>query len=299
MEQSNQNTEQPIIVSAPKAKGCGHVPIIVLLTILALGGIGFGGFEFYQNLQNNRTVTTTNANNETKGPEQKSVGQDKITTSSTSFQVISPATEATGEKGEVRTYTGVANGILSIYSNSDYLHPYGHIVSEIKAENIDIESGKRIKNAVFLERMGSTVADVYRAMLTDITKNNNLDSILLNTHGDVSGESISVSNFKKKIDEYVKQLEDDDGLFYVFFKDSNVAVAYQQYEVLEALGMGTHMGAGLKSGYTEILLDESKEDDDEDDDSEKEWIDCMPPLSEAEAKKCEKAEKEGYPYIAY
>ena len=60
MEQSNQNTEQPVVASVVKAKGCGHIPIIILLSILALGGIGFGGFEFYQNLQNNKTTTVNN-----------------------------------------------------------------------------------------------------------------------------------------------------------------------------------------------------------------------------------------------
>ena len=29
------------------------------------------------------------------------------------------------------------------------------------------------------------------------------------------------------------------------------------------------------------------------------WIDCMPPLSETEAKICEDAEKAGYKYIAH
>lgn len=42
---------------------------------------------------------------------------------------------------------------------------------------------------------------------------------------------------------------------------------------------------------------EEKEDDNSNNNGQ--WIDCMPPLSTAEAERCEKAKEEGYPYIAY
>ena len=37
-------------------------------------------------------------------------------------------------------------------------------------------------------------------------------------------------------------------------KDSKATVSYEQYKILQKLGMSSHMGQGLVSGYVEIKL---------------------------------------------
>lgn len=63
----NSETINPnLINSAPtqaaeSPKKCKHMPIIVVLAVLAVAGIGFGGFELWQNMQKDNHVTVLEA----------------------------------------------------------------------------------------------------------------------------------------------------------------------------------------------------------------------------------------------
>lgn len=56
MEPENQPTNPNPQPMEKPVKKCKHIPIIIILAILAIGGLGFGGFEFWQNIQKDSTL---------------------------------------------------------------------------------------------------------------------------------------------------------------------------------------------------------------------------------------------------
>jgi len=56
-------------ITQSEAKKCKHMPIIIILAVLAIGGLGFGGFEFWQNIQKDDEAKNLQAKN-TKIEEQ-------------------------------------------------------------------------------------------------------------------------------------------------------------------------------------------------------------------------------------
>lgn len=72
MEPQNQPVNlnsQPTIESAKK---CKHMPIIIILAILAIGGLGFGGYGFWQSMQKDNEKSTIEA----KLAEEKNKNQE-------------------------------------------------------------------------------------------------------------------------------------------------------------------------------------------------------------------------------
>ena len=92
----NQISSTPTqIIESPKK--CKHLPIIIVLIILAVAGIGFGGFELWQNMQKNTEIDSyknqialkdeeisklnlqkTESDNPTISPEQQPSSNDYI-----------------------------------------------------------------------------------------------------------------------------------------------------------------------------------------------------------------------------
>lgn len=64
MEPQNQPIQnpQPIMESAKK---CNHLPAIIILTILTITGLAFGGFELWQNMQLNSNIQALQTENNT------------------------------------------------------------------------------------------------------------------------------------------------------------------------------------------------------------------------------------------
>lgn len=248
-ESSTQN-------SSVGSKKSNHVPIIVALAILAVCGFAFGGFELYQNINNGSQVCNTEC--EQNGNESIAENDDtmlkKMITGNASFAVPNPPYDEGTNDGTVKFEYGVYNGVLSTYSISYHLHPYGHIVSEVVSDNVDLNTGKKLDNTTTLGRFGLTIDEVYHQILSNLVETVSIDSFLLDVNGNIDAEKIAVNDFKNNIDKYIETLKNDQSLFYVFLKDSKVAVSYEQYKVLEKLGMSSHMGFGLVSGYAEVEL---------------------------------------------
>lgn len=238
------------------SKKCNHVSIIVALAILAVCGFAFGGFELYDNLQSKNQTgsseTEYSNNNESVSEENNRVST--VISGNASFAVPNPPYDEGTNDGTVKFEYGIYDDILFAYSINYHLHPYGHIVSEVISNNVDINTGEKLSNAKVLERVNITIEEVYRKILGNLADTVSADSFLLNTQGDINGETISIDDFKNNIGEYVEQLKDNQDDFYILLKDSKIAVSYVQSEILETLGMSSHMGVGLVSGYAEVEL---------------------------------------------
>ena len=63
MEPQNQPIDSNPQPTAEPAKKCKHTAMIVILAILAIGGIGFGGYEFWQNIQKDDEIKNLQAEN--------------------------------------------------------------------------------------------------------------------------------------------------------------------------------------------------------------------------------------------
>ena len=251
---NGQKMQQPVQV--PASAKCGHVPVIVLLTILLIGSCAFAVFELYRNTQvaNQACSSECKNNGDGSSAEKADAESGPMITGNASFAVPNPPFEDEDEKGAVRFEYGVFDDILSTYSIYYYKNPYAYVVSEVVSNNVDLNTGEKLNNTEVLTRLGITVEDVYRNILENLVDTITIDELLLNTNGATDGEKISVADFKNNISEYVETLKNDDSLFYVFFKDSEKVVAYEQYKVLEKLDMSSHMGIGLVSGYVEVKI---------------------------------------------
>lgn len=258
MNKDNQVTpESTTQVVRSEVKKCNHVPTIVILVILAVCGFAFGGFELYNNMQSkNQTGSSeTECSDNNKGVnEEDNHETNTVISENASFVVPNPPYDEGTNDGTVKFEYGIYDDILFAYSINYHLHPYGQIVSEVISNNVDINTGEKLSNAEVLERVNIATEEVYRKILGNLADTVSINSLLLNTHGDLSGEAISIDDFKNNISEYVEQLKDKQDGFYVLLKDSKIAVSYVQSEILEELGMSSHMNAGLVGGYVEVEL---------------------------------------------
>lgn len=249
-ESSTQN-------SSVGSKKCNHVPIIVALAMLAVCGFAFGGFELYDNLQSkNQTGSseTEYSDNNESVSEENNKRVSTVISENASFAVPNPPYDEGTNDRTVKFEYGIYDDILFAYSINYHLHPYGHIVSEVISNNVDINTGEKLSNTKVLERVNITIGEVYNKILGNLADTVSVDSFLLNTRGDVSGETISIDDFKNNVSEYVEQLKDNQDAFYILLKDSKITVSYVQSEILEELGMSSHMDVGLVGGYVEVEL---------------------------------------------
>ena len=253
MELQDQNVNEQTVQQNVTNK-CRHTPVIIVLAILLVCSCAFGGFELYQNIKKGDQSCSTECDNNDSSNEEDDEASKPMITGSASFAVPNPPYDEGTNDGTVKFEYGVLNNVLSTYSISYHLHPYGHIVSEIVSSNVDLNTGENLDNEKALERFDVAVDEVYHKILEDMVGTVSVDSFLLDVNGNVSAGTISVGDFEKNIDEYVETLKDDYSLFYVFLKDSGVTVSYKQSEILEKLGMSSHMDQGLVRGYIEIEL---------------------------------------------
>lgn len=244
-------------ITQSEVKKCNHIPIIIVLAILAVCGFAFGGFELYDNLQSKNQTGSSETeclNNNESISEGDNDKTGTVISGNASFAVPNPPYDEGTNDGTVKFEYGIYNDILFAYSINYHLHPYGYIVSEVVSNNVDINTGEKLSNAKVLERVNITIEEVYRKILGNLADTVSADSFLLNTQGDVNGETISIDDFKNNISEYVEQLKDNQDAFYILLKDSKISVSYVQDEILEELGMSSQMNHGLVGGYVEVEL---------------------------------------------
>lgn len=257
MEQ-NATATMPAMDSGNKQdNGKGWKIATAIVSVIAVCGIVFGGFELYDNIQSkNQTGSskTECSNNNKSVSEKDDDNASTVISGNASFAVPNPPYDEGTNDGTVKFEYGIYDDILFAYSINYHLHPYGHIVSEVISNNVDINTGEKLSNTKVLERVNITIEEAYRKILGNLADTVSVDSFLLNTKGDISGGTISIDDFKNNIGEYVEQLKDNQDDFYILLKDSKIAVSYAQSEILEELGMSSHMNVGLVGGYVEVEL---------------------------------------------
>ena len=242
---TNEHTTQ---LESSKSNKCNHLPAIYILLILLIGSYILLGFGLYQLIGDNKQ------SGQTKCTTEEVAKTNTIVTGDASFNVPNPARNEGNLDGTVKFEYGVFNNILSTYSISYYEVPTGGIASKIISDNIDLATGEKLDNKATLDKFGFTVEEIYRKILENISETVTVDSFLLNRSGNILDESISVDAFKRNIDKYIEPLKTDYDRFYIFLKDSTVTISYQQHDILEKLGMSSHMDTGLVSGYAEIKI---------------------------------------------
>ena len=242
---TNEHTTQ---LESSKSNKCNHLPVIYILLILLIGSYILFSFGLYQLIGNNKQ------SGQTKCTTEEVAKTNTIVTGDASFNVPNPARNEGNLDGTVKFEYGVFNNILSTYSISYYEVPTGDIASKIISDNIDLATGEKLDNKAVLDKFGFTAEEVYRKILENISETVTVDSFLLDTKGNILAEKIPIDTFKNNTDKYIETLKTDYDLFYIFLKDSNITISYQQHSLLEKLGMSSHMDTGLVSGYAEIKI---------------------------------------------
>lgn len=237
---TNEHTTQ---LESSKSNNCNHLPIIYTLLILLIGSYILFSFGLYQLIGDNKQ------SGQTKCTTEEVAKTNTIVSGNASFNVPNPTRNEGNFDGTVKFEYGVFNNILSTYSISYYEVPTGGTTSKVISNNIDLATGEKLDNKATLDKFGFTVEEIYRKILENISETVTVDSFLLNRSGNILDESISVDAFKRNIDKYIETLKTDYDLFYIFLKDSTVTISYQQHDILEKLGMSSHMDTGLVSGY--------------------------------------------------
>lgn len=120
--------------------------------------------------------------------------------------------------------------------------------------NVDLATNKLIFNEELLTTLKVDNKDMLKKILTSITENVTTDSFLMSTTGDISAEKINVSDFKNKINTYSESISNRSDLVTLYIKDGKLNAKFKQINILNALGMGTHMGIGLKSEPQSIIV---------------------------------------------
>lgn len=148
----------------------------------------------------------------------------------------------------------INDGVLSVYSAFKYTSMFG-VTGDAITLNYDLKNNKKLDNARLIALYNLTGEEAYEKILEEIAGSVTIDSFLLSTTGDVTAPKISIAEFKAKIGEYKTTLANSLDLLKLYVdNDNKVHALYEQYEVLNALGMGSHMGVGLISGMQDTIL---------------------------------------------
>ena len=153
------------------------------------------------------------------------------------------------------TANAVINGnIMSVHNVFKYIGTLG-ITGKAETLNYDLDAQKELSNEELANIYNITGEELYTAVLQNLVHNVTANSFLLDTSGNVTAPTISISDFTNNIPEYAKTLSDNHNLLKLYVDEENkVHALYQQFQVLEALGMSTHMGIGLLYGYQDIAI---------------------------------------------
>ena len=155
---------------------------------------------------------------------------------------------------ENKANASINGSILSAYNVIKNNEIYG-VTGQAGTISYNLETQKELSNNELANSYSLTIEEIYNTVLQNLVNNVTADAFLLSTIGDVTAPTISVTDFANKISEYAKTLSSNPELLKLYLDEENTIHAlYQQREVLEALGMGTHMGIGLQGGYQDVKL---------------------------------------------
>lgn len=150
----------------------------------------------------------------------------------------------------------IKDNILSVYSEEEIKYGVNGLLSTYSENslNVDLKNNKILDKNDVLDVFNISLESVYTKILNNLIETVDIDEFLLNTQGMLGGETIKLTEFKTNVSDYAKELDDRYDLFVLYIHEGQLKCTYIQWKVLEALGMGTHMGDGLNPKYQTIVL---------------------------------------------
>ena len=149
----------------------------------------------------------------------------------------------------------IYKNVLSVYTKEE------KNCSDLQGEdlyslNVDLKNNKIIKEDELLDKFNLNKDILYKKILINLADTVTVDKFLLSTNGDISSGTISITDFKNNINNYVDQLKDfsDSNLYLLYISNGNLYAKYNHEFILNKLGMGTHMGTGLPKTITTIQI---------------------------------------------
>jgi hypothetical protein len=121
--------------------------------------------------------------------------------------------------------------------------------------NIDLKSSTLKTTDEMLSKYNITKTKLITDILNDLVNNLTTEVLLKSTNGDVSSEKITITDFKRNINQYVSLLNNRvDEIAVLYVKSGKLNCDYKDREVLALLGLGNHMGVGLVDNVVTIIL---------------------------------------------
>ena len=146
----------------------------------------------------------------------------------------------------------VYENVLSICETDKWIG--GPTTYDFYSLNIDLEKQKIMTNQELLKKCDVKSTDMFNKILNNIANTVTLERFLLDTEGNISADGISIEDFKNNINTYSNIIDNRYDLVTLFVENGKLKAKYTQNSVLEALGMGTHMGKGITSEPQTIEL---------------------------------------------
>lgn len=120
--------------------------------------------------------------------------------------------------------------------------------------NVGYEPGVKIlnlsENGKFSKRY------IIQEVLKDIINTGNIGKgyVLKGTDGDINAEKISEKEFQENILNYINTIQAKDSSIKIYEEDGNTYAEYLPQEVLNTLGLSTHMGAGFGESFKTVNI---------------------------------------------
>ncbi len=147
-----QMNPTPTQVAEPPKK-CKHMPIIIILAILTVAGIGFGGFELWQNMQKDNDIKNLQADKAKLG-EQKAEKEDNNTAPEGSLITINKRLySVNSDLNQQRYYLLLDDATYD--ANQDFLTKKTYIL------DMDMTNGNEIVKEVDLASVFKPIVDEY------------------------------------------------------------------------------------------------------------------------------------------
>ena len=97
---------------------------------------------------------------------------------------------------------------------------------------------------------------IIQEVLKDIINTGNIGKgyVLKGTDGDINAEKISEKEFQENILNYINTIQAKDSSIKIYEEDGNTYAEYLPQEVLNTLGLSTHMGAGFGESFKTVNI---------------------------------------------
>lgn len=97
---------------------------------------------------------------------------------------------------------------------------------------------------------------IIQEVLKDIINTGNIGKgyVLKSINGDITAEKISEKEFQENILNYINTIQAKDSSIKIYEEDGNTYAEYLPQEVLNTLGLSTHMGAGFGESFKTVNI---------------------------------------------